>query len=61
MWAVKAYLARAQREIDEKYDYRYSQLSVVFGRLLREQLIEAHELSGLSEDKLAHIRLVATF
>lgn len=61
MWAVKAYLARAQREIDEKYDYRYSQLGVVFGRLLREQPIEAHELGGLSEDKLAHIRLVATF
>jgi hypothetical protein len=29
MWAVKQYLERAQREIDSKYDYRYSQLDFV--------------------------------
>lgn len=34
MWAIQAYLAHAQRPIDNKYDYRYPQLEFVFGRLL---------------------------
>jgi hypothetical protein len=36
-----------------------SQLTLVFGILLREGRIEERELEGLSEDKLAHMRLVA--
>ena len=39
MWAVRQYLERAQHEIDSKYDYRYSQLDFVLGRLLREKRI----------------------
>lgn len=61
MWDVEDYLSAARREIDSKYDYRYSQLSLVFGRLLREGRIDEDELNGLSEDKLAHIRLIANF
>jgi hypothetical protein len=60
MWAVQEYLARMQREIDAKYDYRYSQLHVVFGRLLREKRIEDEELKGLAEEKLDFIRRVAS-
>lgn len=60
MWAVQVYLARARRDIDNKYDYRYSQLEFVFGRLLRERRIEVIELMGLAEEKLARIRLVAS-
>jgi hypothetical protein len=44
-----------------KYDYRYSQLISVFGRLIREgRLTEAH-LEGLSQDKLEFIRRIAWF
>jgi hypothetical protein len=60
MWAVKQYLERAQREIDSKYDYRYSQLDFVFGRLLREKRIEERELAGLAEEKLNQIRRLAS-
>lgn len=60
MWAVEEYLAQARRYIDGKYDYRYSQLNLVFGKLLREKRIEARELNGLAEEKLAYIRRVAS-
>ena len=60
MWTVEQYLTTARKQIDSKYDYRYSQLIVVFGRLLREGHIGASDLQGLSEDKLAHIRRVAS-
>jgi Photoprotection regulator fluorescence recovery protein len=36
MWALEEYLAQKRREVDGKYDYRYSQLLFVFGRLVRE-------------------------
>jgi hypothetical protein len=60
MWAVQEYLAQARRDIDRKYDYRYSQLDLVFGRLLREGRIEELVLKGLAEEKLACIRRVAS-
>lgn len=60
MWAVRDYLTMQQREIDSKYDYKYSQLIVVFGRLLRENRIEERELSGIAEDKLDLIMRIAT-
>ena len=59
MWEIQTYLAHAQREIDNKYDFRYSQLEIVFGRLLREGRIEDQDLSGLSEEKLSNIRRIA--
>ena len=59
MWPLQEFLHRRQRDIDYKYDYRYSQLPMVFGRLLREGRIKEEALAGLSEDKLAAIRLHA--
>ena len=59
MWEIQTYLAHAQREIDNKYDFRYSQLEIVFGRLLREERIEDQDLSGFSEEKLSNIRRIA--
>ena len=54
MWSLEGHLSRAKREIESKYDYRYSQLLYVFGRLVREGRI--HDLLGLDEGKLAIIR-----
>ncbi|WP_028603409.1 hypothetical protein [Ottowia thiooxydans] len=60
MWAVEEYLERKRREIDRKYDYRYSQLTFVFGYLLREGRIQEAQLTGLAEDRLSNIRLIAS-
>jgi hypothetical protein len=59
LWEIRSYLADAQRAIESKYDYRYSQLGFVFGRLLREKRITEQDLSGLAEEKLAVIERVA--
>jgi hypothetical protein len=60
MWSIEQFLATARKDIDSKYDYRYSQLYLVFGRLLREGRIGERDLHGLSEDKLAYIRRIAS-
>lgn len=56
MWAVEDYLRRRRREIDDLFDYRYSQLIDVFGMLIREGHLAEADLAGLSEEKLAIIR-----
>ncbi|NTU42259.1 MAG: hypothetical protein HGA78_04245 [Nitrospirales bacterium] len=60
IWALYDYLSEQRRSIDGKYDYRYSQLTFVFGRLLREGWIEEQDIDGLAEEKLERIRLIAT-
>ena len=59
MWATEKYLSKAGREIDAKYDYRYSVLEFLFARLLREGRIEDSELHGLADDRLERIRRIA--
>ncbi len=60
MWEIEKYLTQQRRQIDSKYDFRYSQLIEVFGRLLRENWIEEKELQTLSPEKLAWIQDIAT-
>jgi hypothetical protein len=52
MWRIHDYLTEKRKETDEKYDYRYSVLLWVFGRLISEGWIREEDLAGLSEDKL---------
>jgi hypothetical protein len=61
LWDLEHYLTQRRKEIDRKYDYRYSQLDLVFGRLLREKWIDEEDLRGLGEDKLRAIRSYAKF
>ena len=61
LWDLEHYLTQRRKEIDRKYEYKYSQLTHVFGRLLHEQRLREDELRGLQEDKLQLIRSVATF
>jgi len=61
MWTTEEFLTKSRREIDAKYDYRYSQLRSVFGRLLREGRISREDLVGLSEDKMNQILRIASF
>jgi hypothetical protein len=60
LWTIEEHLRRKRLEIDRKYDYRYSQLILVFGHLLREGRIEEAQLAGLAEEKLGEIRRVAS-
>src|SRR5450755_4667727 len=61
LWELEHYLTRRRKEIDRKYDYRYSQLTQVFGRLLYEKRLGEEELGGLREGKLKSIRSFAKF
>jgi Photoprotection regulator fluorescence recovery protein len=56
MWEIEDYLRQQRREIDDVFDYRYSQLSLVFARLIREGHLEEGLLAGISEDKREIIR-----
>ena len=61
LWDLEHYLTERRKEIDRKYDYRYSQLTHVFGRLLYENRLSEEDLRGLREDKLKSIRSFAKF
>ena len=61
LWDLEHYLTQRRKEIDRKYDYRYSRLTHVFGRLLHENRLSEEELRGLGEDKLKSIRSLAKF
>ena len=59
LWELESFLTRRRKEIDDKFDYRYSVLPDVFGELVREGRVYEDELRGLAEDKLAYIRKFA--
>ena len=61
LWDLEHFLTQRRKEIDRKYEYKYSQLTHVFGRLLHEQRLCEEELRGLREDKLKSIRSFAKF
>jgi len=61
LWDLEHYLTQRRKEIDRKYEYKYSQLTHVFGRLLYEKRLGEEELGGLREDKLKSIRSFAKF
>ena len=56
IWALHDFLTQKRKEIDSKYDYRYSQLVFVFARLIRDGWLSEEELEGLGEEKRARIR-----
>lgn len=59
LWELEGYLTERRNEIDEKFDYRYSVLPLVFGRLIKEGVLTEEDLRGLREDKLEYIRRYA--
>src|ERR1700692_3145762 len=61
LWDLAHYLTERRKEINRKYDYRYSQPTHVFGRLLYEKRLREDELRGLREDKLNSIHSLAKF
>jgi len=61
LWALEHHLTQRRKEIDRKYDYRYSRLTDVLGRLLFENRLTEEELRGLSEERMESIRSFAKF
>jgi hypothetical protein len=61
VWELERYLTQRRKDIDRKYDYRYSQLRHVFGTLSYEGRVSEQELCGLRDDKLKSIRSLAKF
>jgi len=49
-------LTQRRKEIDAKYEFKYSVLLLVLADLVREGRITPDELHGLGEDKLRIIR-----
>ena len=58
---LERYLTQSRKKIDRIYDYRYSVLTEVFGRLIREGRLSEKEVQGLGRDKLESIRSCAKF
>ena len=58
IWALHDFLTQTRKDIDRKYDYRYSQLVIVFARLIFDGWLSEAELAGLAEEKLAKIRVL---
>ncbi|MEX0758634.1 MAG: hypothetical protein WD100_03545 [Tistlia sp.] len=56
LWEMERYLRRQRRELEELFDFRYSQLPLVFARLIREEYLDERHLAGLSDAKLEIVR-----
>jgi Photoprotection regulator fluorescence recovery protein len=61
VFRVQEYLTEQRRIVDELYDYRYSRLLEVFGRLLSDGWLREGDLHGLQADKIAKIKREASF
>ncbi|BCV22222.1 hypothetical protein [Moorella sp. Hama-1] len=60
IWRVHDFLSKKRCEVDNKYDYRYSVLTFVFARLLKEGWLDESDLDGLQEDKVSAIKDIAS-
>ncbi len=61
MWSVGDFLRERRREIDQTFDYRYSQLPTVFAQLILVGHLDEGHLTGLSADKLDEIRHIVSY
>jgi len=52
LWELERHLTQRRKEIDAKYEFKYSVLLLVLADLVREGGINLDQLHGLSEDKL---------
>jgi len=58
IWTLSEMLLKREKEIDQIYDYRYSQLIMVFAILIKRGFLSFKDLDGLSEDKLKQIEKI---
>jgi hypothetical protein len=60
VWEIHDYLSDEREQVARKYDYRYSELIIVFARLLGQGFISKDDLKGLSEEKMEAIERIAS-
>ncbi|WFP62552.1 MULTISPECIES: hypothetical protein [unclassified Mesorhizobium] len=58
MWEIEDYLRQQRRNLEQMFDYRYSQLIFVFAALVEEGYLDEEMLSGLAEDKRNEIHRI---
>lgn len=61
IWRIHDFLDEQRKETDFKYDYRYSVLLRLFGRLIAEGWLEIGDLEGLNEEKISKIESLAQY
>ena len=61
IWRFHDFLTEKRDEIDEKYDYRYSKLILVFARLVKDGWLNFNDLKGLAENKIDRIESLINF
>jgi len=59
LWLIHDFLTKKRKEIDGKYNSRYSEPAFVFARLLSEGWLTQDDLTGLSDDKITPILKIA--
>jgi hypothetical protein len=55
LWDLEHHLTQLRKELDRKYEYKYSTLILLFADLVRDGKLGSEDLRGLSEDKLRYI------
>ena len=60
IWRLHDFLDERLKEIQDKYDYRYSVLILVFARLMNEGWLSETDLEGLGEDKIQKIKYIVS-
>jgi len=61
IWDLHDFLSAKRNNMADKYDYRYSMLITVFGKLLAEGYISEEDLCGLDDEKLTSIKNISRF
>jgi hypothetical protein len=61
IWQLHDFPTEKREEIDEKYDYRYSVLDLVFGRLIKDGWLDFEDLESLNEEKIETIKSLLRF
>ena len=59
IWLIHDFLTEKIKKIEDKYDYRYSMLILVFARLLKEGWLQEPDLHGIANDKIEKIKYLA--
>ena len=56
LWELERHLTQRRKEIDRKYEFKYSSVLLLLAELVRERRVSLDELHGLSEEKLKYVR-----
>jgi Photoprotection regulator fluorescence recovery protein len=52
LWKLENWLRERRREIERKYDFRYSVLPIVFATLIKQHYLNERDLDGLNQKKI---------